>query len=237
VLSNHENAHLTLKSATEVGMDGWVRGASDRKLCRCGAPRDYIIKSGERKGLLHSYCLTCRNAMVLASARRGKEAKVTSRFLGDSDRELCARCKKKKRDYIITSGRRKGLLHSYCLTCRNAQGMGWIARNPARAKDRQKKWWSDNPGRKVRALMKRYGKDEVWYAKQLAKQRGVCAICKKPETRRAYRGNSSVARLGLDHHHGTRRVRGLLCSKCNWKLGILEDGPWVKAAMRYLAKY
>ena len=222
------------KATIEAGMRGWVRGASDRKSCeRCGAPGDYIIKSGERKGLLHSYCLTCRNAMVLASARRGKEAKEMNVTWGGSDGRPCTKCPR-ARDYRYRSGKRKGLPHPLCKRCRALQQWNWVQRNKDKERARALAYLAANTSRKLRWELKCYGKDEVWYAQQLKRQGGVCAICKKPETRRAYRGNGSVARLGLDHHHGTGRVRGLLCSKCNWKLGILEDGPWVRAAMRYL---
>lgn len=140
-------------------------------------------------------------------------------------------------NFIARSCRTPRLFHPLCKPRRALQQWNRIQRDPGKEKARVLAYIAANPGRKLRWELKPYGKDEVWYAQQLKRQGGVCAICKKPETRRAYRGNGSVARLGLDHHHGTRRVRGLLCSKCNWKLGILEDGPWVKAAMRYLAKY
>lgn len=44
------------------------------------------------------------------------------------------------------------------------------------------------------------------YDELLAAQGGVCAICRKPPTGR---------RLAVDHCHRTRRVRGILCYRCN----------------------
>lgn len=44
----------------------------------------------------------------------------------------------------------------------------------------------------------------------------------------------------VDHDHETGRIRGLLCSKCNWTLGIVEscrrNPEWVKRANAYLDK-
>lgn len=48
------------------------------------------------------------------------------------------------------------------------------------------------------------------------KQNGLCFICKEAEIKK----NSS--RLSVDHCHETMIVRGLLCLKCNSKLGWLE---------------
>jgi hypothetical protein len=51
----------------------------------------------------------------------------------------------------------------------------------------------------------------------LARQGGVCAIC-----REARRSDGSGRRLAVDHDHETGEVRGLLCGSCNRALGRLE---------------
>ncbi len=43
-------------------------------------------------------------------------------------------------------------------------------------------------------------------------QGGLCAVCRKPGKR-----------LFVDHCHKTNKVRGLLCSACNFAAGNLED--------------
>jgi hypothetical protein len=49
----------------------------------------------------------------------------------------------------------------------------------------------------------------------LARQSGLCAICKtKPEKI-----------LCVDHSHETGQVRALLCSSCNSMLGFSGDNP------------
>ncbi len=60
-------------------------------------------------------------------------------------------------------------------------------------------------------------------------QNGLCAICHKPET---HRRNS---RLSIDHNHTTNRIRGLLCSRCNKCIGMLEDNiQYLENAIEYL---
>lgn len=56
----------------------------------------------------------------------------------------------------------------------------------------------------------------------LEKQKGLCAICNKPETKTHAR-SKEVMPLSVDHCHATNRVRGLLCSQCNLMLGLAED--------------
>src|SRR2546426_12269732 len=51
-----------------------------------------------------------------------------------------------------------------------------------------------------------YGIGVEDYEKLLASQGGVCAICKHPPMKR---------RLGVDHDHRDKKIRGLLCIHCN----------------------
>jgi hypothetical protein len=75
------------------------------------------------------------------------------------------------------------------------------------------------------AHLKRYGISPAEYEALLAKQGGVCAICRK----------RSKQRLCVDHCHVTGMVRGLLCLKCNGALGYLKDDQAsLVAALAYL---
>ena len=76
----------------------------------------------------------------------------------------------------------------------------------------------------------------TWYQKNkvrvlaaalLRKQKGKCAICKrrKPDTKQGWH---------TDHDHKTERVRGILCRRCNHRLGVVEDKKFLRAAMNYL---
>jgi hypothetical protein len=65
------------------------------------------------------------------------------------------------------------------------------------------------------------------YDKLLLSQNGRCAICKKPPyTKKG---------LMVDHCHRTGTIRGILCSRCNSALGLLDDDPaLVEQALEYL---
>lgn len=79
-------------------------------------------------------------------------------------------------------------------------------------------------------LRSKFGLTVEDYDRLLAKQKGRCAICGQhpPKTRR----------LAVDHIHGTRRVRGLLCTHCNVALGLLgEDVHRIVRMLDYLRGY
>lgn len=71
-----------------------------------------------------------------------------------------------------------------------------------------------------------YGIDIETYKSMFLKQHGVCAICGKAE---------KTKRLAVDHDHATKKVRGLLCQKCNVGLGYFEDNiSLLERAANYL---
>lgn len=71
----------------------------------------------------------------------------------------------------------------------------------------------------------RYNITPADYARMLSRQKGACAICRK------------AIRLTVDHSHETKKVRGLLCDRCNLLLGhALESVSVLRAAIRYLKR-
>lgn len=54
---------------------------------------------------------------------------------------------------------------------------------------------------------------------------GTCPIC-----------GCSDRPLVVDHDHDTGEVRGLLCQRCNLRVGIVEEGDWLAAALTYLGR-
>jgi hypothetical protein len=68
-------------------------------------------------------------------------------------------------------------------------------------------------------------------AAMLARQNGVCGICKNKRKKK-------VRRLSVDHCHETHGVRGLLCDGCNLGLGKFEDNPeFLRAAADWIEAY
>ena len=66
-------------------------------------------------------------------------------------------------------------------------------------------------------LKRKFGITLETYDHLFTRQGGVCAICQRPP-----RDDIS---LHVDHEHGTGRVRGLLCFRCNNALGDFDDDP------------
>lgn len=86
-----------------------------------------------------------------------------------------------------------------------------------------------------RDLKSKYGMTPAEYDAMFAQQGGVCAICKRPETRRGGRKGNTLLRLSVDHDHNTGIIRGLLCGDCNRAIGSLgEDQDRLTAAIEYL---
>lgn len=84
-------------------------------------------------------------------------------------------------------------------------------------------------------LRQNFGMSDADYASLLAKQAGVCAICKQLETRTS---NGQLYRLCVDHNHDTGTVRELLCATCNSALGFLKDDAILaEALLNYMKKW
>ena len=92
--------------------------------------------------------------------------------------------------------------------------------DPERYKSYVRKYREKNvDAERGRHLMREYGITLEQYAEMEAKQGGLCAICKQPETQER---KGVKYRLAVDHCHKTGKVRGLLCFKCNSAMGSFE---------------
>ena len=78
-------------------------------------------------------------------------------------------------------------------------------------------------------LQRLYGINLKQYTQMLKDQNGVCKICG---------GTNKGKTLHVDHNHKTKRVRGLLCFRCNRGVGYLErffkDTTIMTNAVEYL---
>lgn len=126
----------------------------------------------------------------------------------------CPACKETKPLAEFYSGG-KG---TYCKPCTKADVLRWVRENPERFRRTQR-----------RSMLKRkYGMTEDDYDAMLAAQGGCCPIC-----------NATLAEVvvNVDHDHGTGRVRGILCDRCNRTLGLFGDDPArLRSAAAYLRK-
>ncbi|KLO41457.1 hypothetical protein ABW17_14155 [Mycobacterium nebraskense] len=85
----------------------------------------------------------------------------------------------------------------------------------------------------------KYGIDADERDALIAAQDGLCAICEDPPA------EGRILEVDHDHSHcgGPRKgcrhcVRGMLCRRCNYRVGRvddIEDAEWVRKARAYLA--
>jgi len=93
----------------------------------------------------------------------------------------------------------------------------WAERNPEKSAAKQRRF----------QLWSKYGLTEMDYELGVAACGGCCEIC----------GEKVESRLYIDHIHGTKMVRGLLCKECNFGLGKFKDSPTLlRKAAEYLEK-
>lgn len=84
-------------------------------------------------------------------------------------------------------------------------------------------------------FLRKYGIDFARYQEMLLEQKGVCAVCEKPETKIQ---NGTIRLLSVDHDHTTGAVRGLLCANCNLAVGYAcDDVTVLQRAIVYLEKH
>ncbi len=70
------------------------------------------------------------------------------------------------------------------------------------------------PIKKAANLKSNYGITIEEYTTLVAQQDNKCAICGNEQANKA---------LFVDHDHKSGKIRGLLCSNCNFALGLLKD--------------
>ena len=108
----------------------------------------------------------------------------------------------------------------------------WAKKNPEKIKESQKTWKERHPDKRKlytrNSRIRKYGISPETYYEMLKNQGNECAICKGKSTRRA---------MNIDHDHKTGKVRGLLCDRCNLRLGFIEDENFSEKALQYLAQY
>jgi len=89
--------------------------------------------------------------------------------------------------------------HSHCKKCANAKQKESRVRHMT---PEQKKKYH---------YMARYRMTPQQVAEMLASQGGVCAACSRPPMR-----------MCVDHNHATKKIRGILCHRCNIGIGFVE---------------
>ncbi len=118
----------------------------------------------------------------------------------------CPVCKTEKDEdefYKRTNGKKP----SSCKDCSKTKSNQYYLKNKnIIKKDRTNSWKSK--------LKSKYGLSDIEYDKMYNNQNGLCKLCGKHVAHR---------KLSVDHDHMSGKIRGLLCTSCNVRLGIVEN--------------
>jgi len=187
------------------------------------ATEEYFHRNGDK---LHTYCKVCRvqrkeNPQKGGRPRKIREVSTEKKSVGRPRSSICTKCGEDDLSkFYYLNGKRKAI----CKKCDIKQKTEEHKRNPERHKARVENWREKNPhyGRQWA-----YGLSEQEYWQMLTVQNNTCRICKLPfDTKR---------KPHVDHCHATRKVRGLLCARCNHGLGQFKDNPaFLREAANYL---
>jgi hypothetical protein len=153
----------------------------------------------------------------------------------DDVKKWCFGCEKDllRSEFNRDRGRKDGL-EWRCRKCRNTYKRALWTKPHVRDKWIKKsqdfrKTEEGQRSRRRSAWKSRYGMTEEAYCELRDAQGNRCAICKELAV--------GEWDLCVDHHHGTKEVRGLLCKPCNTGLGMARDSiPVLLAMIDYLTK-
>tara|TARA_R110002153_G_C13079727_1_gene474226 strand:+ start:137 stop:655 length:519 start_codon:yes stop_codon:yes gene_type:complete len=154
--------------------------------------------------------------------------------------KICSKCKTNK-EFSDFGFSRPRILRSDCKSCQkeynrlyrlnNKEKVSqWVcngkenrkiyrSNNKEKRNEYLKRWLKANPEKtRDQKYRHRYGINIEDYNKMLKQQKGLCKICGSNDY-----GKKSAKYFVIDHCHTSKKVRGLLCHKCNVILGLCKD--------------
>lgn len=150
-------------------------------------------------------------------------------------KKKCTKCNsyKSTSNFYKRKASKDGLNH-WCKSCHVSNNLKWTKENPEFVKNKKKTYYDKYPERiHNKELKYKFNIDVNDYNEMLKSQNCKCAICGREEMTKDRNGN--IRRMSVDHCHDTKKVRGLLCGKCNTALGLFEDNiNSLEKAIEYL---
>lgn len=157
------------------------------------------------------------------------EAMASSSPVVVVDVKVCSTCRSIKPLSDFYFLRLQERYRSQCKVCYQTCHGKWRVANAGKVKQYRRNFVAKHAD-KVRAqqLRIKFNITTEQYDALLKLQHGVCAICRNPPP-------ANGRKLAVDHRHGTKIVRGLLCARCNGAIGMFVDDPIrCRAAAIYL---
>jgi len=148
-------------------------------------------------------------------------------------KKWCPNCNKKLFVDLFNKANRRDGFQTYCRKCHNSMQRKKYSIDPMEKVKRQIRAGrrkEKNPLAQRKSELKRlYNITLEDYVNLFSIQNGVCAICLEVcKTKKS---------LSVDHDHFTKKVRGLLCNRCNRAIGMFNDDPDIlDRAKKYILK-
>lgn len=110
----------------------------------------------------------------------------------------------------------------------------WKKKNPEKYKEQKRKYFKCHPFARRLASLKGQSRKRGYTPPTITAQElqqlfessdGLCGCCKEP-----------MLKWCIDHDHKTGRVRGIVCSDCNWAEGHIRTVKRAQALMEYIKK-
>ncbi len=146
----------------------------------------------------------------------------------DKEHKECSKCKRileKNSKNFYNDKNRRDKFSFYCKNCSR------MLRREAYTKNPLKQYYNN--------IKRLYGITYEGYLDLLQKQNYRCDICGftlVEESSTRY-GSDNVRRSHIDHCHKTKKIRGILCERCNRGLSLFKDNPFMLIkAVKYIKK-
>jgi hypothetical protein len=118
-----------------------------------------------------------------------------------------------------------------CRGCDSRYAREHRRQDPQKSQATKRRWEEANPAKHQRSLLRRaargLGLDPDEVLAHYDAHDGRCDVCNRLPSEVV----SRFKRLTIDHCHKTGRFRGLLCSNCNFAIGLAGDDPERLGAM------
>ena len=120
--------------------------------------------------------------------------------------------------------------HSACKSCEKSMAKDWYQRNKEKANLKVRKWRDENSDaiKQYRAdnrqkhyrqeVVRKYKIEPLWFDEQINRQNNSCLCCNQQ-----FKWGNKQTTPHVDHCHLTKKIRGILCNRCNTVLGLCGD--------------